>query len=500
MAKSRLREELQAVVLSAGKSTRFKTGNTKLIEKICGRPMILYPAKLLEDLGIDTCFVVGYQKEIIKKIVSQHATNNISFVHQKEQLGTGHAVACTKDLWDKPHVLILNGDVPLITPQIIENLYTKHVKADAAISFVASHYTGTDHAYGRVIQDKDGIKIVEAKDFKQEVYDNKCCINAGIYIAKTEFLKNCINKIKTKNASKEFYLTDLVQIACKKNLNIVTFYAPFDRVRGINTFQELWAAEQIKRSEIIKYWMSHGVKFSLAQNIHIDIDAQIEAGTNIGCGVHILSGSKIGKNCNIRKFSTIENTVLQEGVQIFPNTIIRDSHIGKNAKIGPFAHVHTQSHIEQEVEIGNFVEIKKSTIGKNSYAKHLAYLGNTEVGSMVNIGAGTITCNYDGFAKHPTIIKNNVFIGSNNTLVAPVTIGQNAFTAAGSTITENVDANSLAIGRAKQVNKENYVQKLLDKLRLRSQEITNKDSQTKKTTKTTCECKPETKNKTQKEL
>jgi len=492
--KNMLSNKLQAIVLAAGKSSRFNTGNTKLAEPLCGRPMILYPAKMLEELCIDSTFVVGYQKEKIEDIIKNNCSNPVHFIHQEKQLGTGHAVACTQHLWNKEHVVILNGDVPLVTPDIIENLYNEHVKANAAISLVVSHYTGTDHAYGRVIQDQDGIKIVEAKDFKEEVYDTKCCINAGIYIAKTEFLKNCIDKINTKNAAKEFYLTSLVEIACKKDLDIVTFYAPYDKIRGINTFEELWAAEQIKRSQLIRYWMKQGVRFQVAQNIHIDVDIEIGAGTTIGGGVHILSGSKIGKHCTIRKFSTIDNSVLKDNVEIFPNTIVRDSQIGKNAKIGPFAHIHSQSKIEEGVEIGNFVEVKQSTIGKQSFAKHLAYLGNAEIGSHVNIGAGTITCNYDGIHKHQTIIKNNAFIGSNNTLVAPLSIGQNSFTAAGSTITEDVPENSLAIGRAKQSNKENYVQKLLEKLQGRSQAITVNKSQE------SCETLPLKKEKKEQEL
>jgi len=469
-----LSDKLQSIVLAAGKSSRFKTGKTKLAEKICGRPMILYPAKLLESLGIQSTFVVGYQKEVLENLIAKSCSNRVNFIHQEEQLGTGHAVACTQHLWEKDHVLILNGDAPLVTAEIIKNLYKEHIQADAAISLVASHYTGTDHAYGRIIQDKDGIKIVEAKDFKEEVYDRKCCINAGIYIANTKFLKSCISKIHSKNAAQEFYLTSLVEIACKKNLNIVTSYAPYDKIRGINTFEELWAAEQIKRSKLIKYWMEHGVRFQVAQNIHLDIDIEIGAGSTIGGGAHILSGSQIGTNCNIRKFSTIDNSIIKDNVEVFPNSIIRDSHIGKNAKIGPFAHIHSQSKIEEGVVIGNFVEIKKSTIGKKSSAKHLTYLGNATVGSQVNIGAGTITCNYDGFSKHPTIIKNNAFIGSNNTLVAPITIEQNAFTAAGSTITKDVPQNSLGIGRVKQVNKEDYREKLLEKLKLRSLQVNTK--------------------------
>jgi len=469
-------ENIEAVVLAAGKSKRFKTGKSKLVEKICGKEIILFSTKLLEQMKIDTTLVVGHQKEVIQQLVKKHH-KKINFVEQKEQLGTGHAIAITKDILKKENILILNGDVPLVTEEIIEDLYKKHTSSDATISFVVSHCESPDHSYGRVIKNKQGIKIVEAKDFDPKIHEDHCCINAGIYIAKTQFLKDCIDTIE-KNKSNEFYLTDLVEIASKTNLNVETAQASLNLVRGVNTLEELWAAEQIKRSELIKYWMSHGVRFNVAQAIHIDIDIQIGNGTQIGCAVHLLGKTKIGKNCIIKKFTTIENSTLEDNVEIHPNCVIRDSYISKDAQIGPFANIHSQTKIEQGVNIGNFVEIKTSKIGKFTFARHHSYLGNATLGSRVNIGAGTITCNYDGITKHETTIKDNAYIGSNNTLVAPLTIEKNAFTAAGSTITEDVPTNCLAIGRSQQINKENYVEKLYEKLKTRSLEINNDKKKT----------------------
>jgi len=472
-----LSKALQAVVLAAGKSSRFKTGKTKLIEKICGQEIILFTTKLLEQLNIETTLVVGHQKEIIQNLIKKHHQEKVHFVDQKELLGTGHAVACTRSEWSKDHILILNGDCPLVTEKIIEDLYKKHKDNNAAISFVVSHYTCPDHSYGRVIKDEEGVKIIEAKDFDKTIYDDGCCINAGIYIAKKNFLESCIDKIEKSTKTKEFYLTSLIEIACQNGLTVLTADAPLDRVRGINTLEELWAAEQIKRSEVIRYWMKHGVRFNIAQNIHIDIDVQIGSGTQIGCGVHLLSGTTIGKNCSIHKFSTVDNTSIEDNVKIHPLCVIRNSKIEQGAQIGPFAHVHTKSTIEKEAVIGNFVEVKQSCVGAKSFAKHLTYLGNASLGSNVNIGAGTITCNFDGVQKHNTVIKDNVFIGSNNTLIAPITIEQGAFTAAGSTITKDVPQNSLAIGRAKQVNKEAYAQKIFEKLKKQSEKINKQKKQ-----------------------
>ena len=241
-------ENAQAIVLAAGKSTRFKSKTSKLLKKIDGQEIILFSTKLLEKMKMDTTLVVGHKKELIQKIVKKQHGNKISFVEQKEQLGTGHAVACTQYAWEKDHILILNGDVPLITEKIIENLFEKHQKFDSAISFVVSHYPSSDHAYGRVIKNKNGIKIVEAKDFNPKIQKDPFLINAGIYLTKTEFLKNCINKIE-KSSSNEFYLTDLVEIASNENLHVETTQAPFDLVRGINTLEEFYITEKIKKTE-----------------------------------------------------------------------------------------------------------------------------------------------------------------------------------------------------------------------------------------------------------
>jgi bifunctional UDP-N-acetylglucosamine pyrophosphorylase/glucosamine-1-phosphate N-acetyltransferase len=455
---------VQAIVLAAGKSTRFNTGRTKLLEKICGQEMILYTTRVLEQLSVPITVVVGYQKDAIQQTISQrhHNTNSIKFVVQEEQCGTGHALMCTKLVWERDHILILNGDVPLVTTDIIHGLFETHTTKNADISFVIAH--NADPAcgsYGRVVKNDGSIKIVEARDFDGDANEH-CCINAGIYLIRKQFLQECIDSVSMHATAKEFFITDLVKIASEKSKTIAMFSAPFDRVRGINTLQELWVAEQIKRAELIKYWMDRGVHFSVAQNVHLDIDVIIGSGTYIGCGAHILTGTAIGKNCKIHEFASLENSRLGDDCEILPHSIVKDSTIGSNSSIGPFAHVKENSLIGQNVTLGNFVEVKKSTIGDGTKAKHLAYLGDARIGANVNIGAGTITCNYSGSGKHQTVIHDNAFIGSNNTLIAPVTIEQNAYTAAGSVISENVPANALAIARARQVNKEGYANQLRD--------------------------------------
>lgn len=460
---------LQAIVLAAGKSTRFNTEKTKLVEKICGQEMILYSTRLLEQMNIPTTIVVGHQKEVVIEVIEKHHKDAVHFVVQEEQHGTGHAIVCARDSFARNQILIMNGDMPLVTPEIIERLYAKHMETNAEVSFIVAHNDDPSGvSYGRVVKEQDNkIKIVEAKDFKGDYHDH-CCINAGIYIVSKSFLEKNIEEIEKNEQSKEFYFTDIIKIASEQNATITTIQASFDKIRGINTFQELWAAEQIKRAELIKYWMEKGVRFSVAQNVHIDLDVTIGAGSYIGCGVHILRGSKLGQNCFIHEFSAIEGSILEDNVSILSHCIVKDSHIGKNSSVGPFAHVTAHTRIEENAIIGNFVEVKRSSIGAGSKAKHLSYIGDAQIGANVNIGAGTITCNHDGVEKHKTIIKDGAYIGSNNTLVAPVVIEKGAYTAAGSTITDLVPEDALALGRARQVNKEGYAKKLRNK---KTQEI-----------------------------
>lgn len=456
-----LSNKVQAIILAAGKSTRFNTGRTKLLEKICGQEMILYTTRLLEQLNIPITVVVGYQKDAIQEIINRRH-HTINFAIQDEQCGTGHALMCTKLVWDREHILILNGDVPLATTDIIENLYEKHLATHADVSFVTAHNADpVIGGYGRVVKTADAIRVVEARDFDGDANEH-CCINAGIYLVRKQFLQQCINDFVQNEKTREFYITDLIRIASDQKRTVTTVSAPFDRVRGINTLQELWAAEQIKRSELIKYWMEKGVHFSVAQNVHIDLDVTIGSGSYIGCGVHLLMGSTIGKNCKIQEFSSVEGSHIGDNCDILPHCIIKDSSIGSNCIVGPFAHVREHSAVADHVMLGNFVEIKRSTLGKGTHAKHMTYLGDAHIGAHVTIGAGTITCNYNGLTKHQTIIHDNAFIGSNNTLIAPVTIEKDAYTAAGSVISENVPAQALAISRARQVNKEGYAHQLRD--------------------------------------
>lgn len=452
---------MQAIVLAAGKATRFKTDKTKLIEKICGQEIILYTTKMLAKLNIATTVVVGFQKESIIPLIQEHHGDTINFVEQQTQQGTGHALATSENFWHKKLILVLNSDAPLITTEIIEQLYAHHLKTDAMVSFVTAHHNEPFSSYGRVVTDEDGIRIIEANEFKGDAQEH-CCINAGIYLINRLFLQEHITHIKQNNLSKEFYITDLIGIASARGKKVSTINVALDLVRGVNTLQELWAVEQIKRSEIIKHWMNLGVRFMAAQNIHLDLNVTIGTGTTIGSGTHLIGHTTIGKDCDIQPFSLIEDSTIEDHVTVQSFCIIKNTHLAKSSTIGPFAHVQEATTIGRHAVVGNFVEIKRTTLGAHSKVKHLSYLGDAIVGENANIGAGTITCNYDGIQKQTTVIADNAHIGSNNCLIAPVVIGARATTGAGSVITNDVPEDALAIARTPQTNKLAYTRKLCE--------------------------------------
>lgn len=449
----------QALVLAAGRSSRFKTGRTKLVEKICGMEMIGYPLNVLEQSKIPTTVIVGFQSDEIKETAYKYHSN-VSFASQEKPKGTGDAVLTSRPLWSKDHILIINGDMPLVTSEIVDSLFEAHHKNDAAMSFVTSDYKAPQCPYGRVIQ-KDGIvEIVEAKNFTGDPHEH-CCINAGIYLCKRSFLEEHVDKISQNSVSQEWYLTDLAKIGSTTGHRVETVDAPFDRIRGVNTLYELWNAEQIIKDDITHYWMDHGVRFTGTHTIQLDKTVSIGSGSVIGAGVHLLGATTVGKNVTIDPFCIISDTHIEEYAHVKAHSVITDSDIKAHATVGPFAHIRTHSTINSHTTVGNFVEVKKSHLGQHTHAKHLTYLGDTTTGEHVNIGAGTITCNFDGRKKHQTIIGNYACIGSNNSLVAPISIGTGAYTGAGSVLTCDVPDHALALGRARQINKDQYAKKYL---------------------------------------
>lgn len=450
----------RAVVLAAGKSTRFKTPKSKLLFDICGQAMLLYPLNVLEALNMPISLVLGYQADEIIDILKKEKINNVTPVIQKEQLGTGHAVAITKDTWDSEEILILYGDMPLLTQELVGELLAEHQEKQATISFMTA-MVHDPRAYGRVIEKNGTYEVVEAKDCTEEQRHINC-INAGVYVMKRSFLENYIPNIEKSAVTGEIYLPGLIKTACDLGMVVHAMPVPFDNVRGVNTLEELWGVEQIKRGQFIKHLMSNGVRFELAQGIHIDKDVTVDAGSFIGTGVHLQGKTKIGKNCTIEAFCVIKDTVIGDNTTILSHTVIHSSKIGNKVNVGPFANLRSNTILDDNVVVGNFIEIKNSHLGSNTIAKHTAYLSNTTIGSNVRVCAGTITCTYEGFLNKQTqtTIQDDAFVGSNNILIAPITIGKGAITAAGSVLTNDVPPNALAVARSRQTNKEGYAQKI----------------------------------------
>lgn len=336
---------LQAIVLAGGKSIRFNTEKTKLIEKICGKEMILYPLELLARIEIPTTIVVGFEKEKILQVLAEHNIKNISIATQEKQLGTGHAVAVSKKFWNKDHILIINGDIPLMTADVIQKLYNKHIKTDADISFVTAH--SLDEAndnYCRIVINDNKIRVIERREQNIDI-ESQCCVSVGVYIMKKNFLETHIDKLTKSNLTEEFYLPELIQIASDEQCKIVTTPTSFDLARAVNTIAELWAVEHIKRSQIISYWMNHGVRFASSLNVIIDCEVILEPGVFIGVGVHLLGKTIIKRNTEIAAFAYIKDSLIKENVKVQPHTVIIKSVIEQDAIINSFTQLNYQ-HIE----------------------------------------------------------------------------------------------------------------------------------------------------------
>lgn len=460
---------IQAIILAAGRSRRFNTATSKLRSTLCGQEMVLYPLQACEQLAIPQVCVIGHQREEIKQLIQDRGFRSATFVEQLSQKGTGHALVCTQPVWCGETLLVMNGDMPLITKTLLQELIAHHAKQQAAVTF-ATALAPDGGAYGRVVTSPHGYAIIEARDCTEQQL-RESHINAGIYLFQRSFLDAHLHQLAPHDSG-EYYITDLIALATNNNLRVSTYCVPFDLVRGVNTLEEHAQAESIKRKQIISYWMNHGVQFMLPETVHVDGSVSIGAETSIGAGVIITNDSHIGAGCTIESYSIIQDSTIHDHVTVKSHSVISESEIHQQAVVGPYAHIRNKSTINAHAVVGNFVEVNKTTLGQHSKAKHLTYLGMATIGTHTNIGAGTITCNYDGFAKHDTVIQDNVFIGSNSALIAPVTIGNEAMVAAGSIITENVPSQGFAIARERQVTKLNYAPKLREKLQKPTQSFT----------------------------
>ncbi len=451
-----------SIILAAGQGTRMKSDLYKVLHPILGKPMIEYVIEALQAIQTDHLVtVVGYGAEKVKETVG----NRSDFVLQEEQLGTAHAVRQAEALLSgKPGTtLVVCGDTPLITAETFEELFAFHEKEGAKATILTTKVEDPT-GYGRIIRNDSGEveRIVEEKDADEKERQVQE-INTGTYCFDNELLFEALKQVDNNNAQGEYYLPDVIEILRKQGEKISAFVTENnEETIGINDRVALAEAEAIMKRRINRYHMQQGVTIIDPEQTYIGPDVTIAQDVTIYPGTLILGKSDIHKGAIIGPHSDLRDAVVGENTSVRQSTI-NSSKIGDNVNVGPYAHIRPESNVGDNVRIGNFVEIKKSDIATGAKIPHLSYIGDAKVGERVNIGSGTITVNYDGKNKHETIIGDDSFIGCNANLVAPVTIEPGAYVAAGSTITRDVPQDSLAIGRARQENKENYVKRLLNR-------------------------------------
>jgi bifunctional UDP-N-acetylglucosamine pyrophosphorylase/glucosamine-1-phosphate N-acetyltransferase len=472
---------LGVIVMAAGLGKRMNSNHAKVLHHVAGQAMVLYAVDVaLRLAGHRIAVVVGHQADRVRQVIEAGMAGRlraeaVSIVEQAEQLGTGHAVMQSRSVFvagkaTRPtQYLILNGDTPLLKEQTARDLVRVHQSQGAAVTILTAKLDDPS-GYGRVIRrgsdvqhgdvgSSDVLKIVEDRDATPgERATNE--INVGTYVVSGEFLFDALDKLKPDNAQGEFYLTDIVRSAVAQGLRVaaVTLQDP-DEGLGVNTRQQLAAAEQVVRQQIRERWLDAGVTMRDPESVWIDAGVAVGKDTVLYPNVILEGDTVIGEQTTIHSGVRISDSMIGNKVEILDHCVLCESQIDDEAHVGPFAHLRPGAIMRRNAKVGNFVEMKKAELGEGSKANHLTYLGDARIGKGVNIGAGTITVNYDGVNKHQTVIEDHASVGSDTQLVAPVTIGAGAVVAAGTTVTQDVPPDSLAIARVPQVNRIGWVAK-----------------------------------------
>ena len=449
------KDNITAVILAAGQGTRMKSSQPKVLHEILGRPMIAYLLDTLREAGVnDIVVVVGHQAEAVKEALKDYG---VRFVVQEPQLGTGHAVQVAMPAVppEAATVMVLCGDAPLISGESMAALQRLHAGTGAAVTVQTIELPDGAH-YGRVVRDAAGqvAAVVQAKD-SHDRPDLLAIreINTGAYCFDAAFLVEGLTKIPKSPVTGEIYLTDLIHIARQQGRGVEALMDPdWEALLGINSRAELAGATRTVKRRINDRHMDQGVTLMDPEATYIESFVSIGKDTVIYPNVYLQGKTVIGENCRIEASVKIVDSILENDVYVKMGCVITQSRVGAGVDIGPCAHLRPLSDLHKGVHVGNFVEVKKSVLHEGVKAGHLTYLGDADIGAGTNVGAGTITCNYDGEKKHPTVIGEGAFIGSNTALVAPVTVGAGAYVGAGSTITEDVPPGKLGIARARQVN------------------------------------------------
>jgi len=451
--------DVAILILAAGKGTRLKSSLAKVLHHAGGRALVEHVVRSCEPLGAKkTIAVIGYQAEKVAEVVAPY---DVEAVVQQPQKGTGHALLVAKRaIGNAKYVVVLPGDAPLVRMETLRALIHKHKKGGAAATILTA-VLADPSGYGRILR-KSGDTVAAIIEESQLTAEQRELneINSSIYCFTTAKLWPALAQVKPNNQHREIYLTDAIGVLNANGETVLAEIAADGReALGCNTRADLAGVDRTFREWKRDELMNNGVTIQLAETVLIDPDVTAGEDTVIEPCVQLLGKTKIGARCTIKTGSVLLDAVLGDDVTIEPHSVITKSRVDSEVIAGPFARMRPENHVKRGARIGNFVELKKSVIGEGSKVPHLSYIGDTRIGTKTNIGAGTITCNYDGFAKHPTTIGNRVFIGSDSVLIAPVRIGDRAYVAASSTITDNVPADALGIARGKQVNKPGWASK-----------------------------------------
>ena len=455
------------VIMAAGKGTRLNSKRAKVLHEIGGQPLLAHVIKAAQQVvpSEHIHVIIGHQAESVQAAI---APMGVKSVLQADQRGTGHAIMCAREhVAGYRNILVLSGDVPLIRAETIARVRDFHLGKKAAMTILTA-LPPDPFGYGRVIRTGSGsdrVKAIVEQKALTKTQQNAREINSGIYAFATAPLFANIDRLSTSNAHHEFYLTDMAALLVKARATVVALKASDPaEVLGANTLAELASLDAAMRMRKANDLMTAGVSIYRPETCVIDPDVEIGADTILEPFVQILGRTRIGSDCRIRSFSVIRDSQIAGNVLVRNGCIIDQAVIAFGAELGPYSHLRPGSEIGERAHIGNFVETKKTKLGRGAKANHLTYLGDSDIGPGVNVGAGTITCNYDGTSKHMTVIEEGAFIGSDSTLVAPVRVGKGAYVAAGSTITEDVPPDALALGRSRQITKEAWARRRRDEL------------------------------------
>lgn len=451
-------DSLYALILAAGKGTRMHSNRPKVLQTLLGEPMLRHVHQALRPLFAQRVFaVIGHGSSEVEK---EFKTDGLEFIHQEQQLGTGHAVSVSLPALLRAgagELMVINGDTPLISTNSVERFMAHCDTEKPDLAFIS--LTLKDPAsFGRVLRSKEDGRvraIIEAKDYNAALHGTEPReINAGIYYLRLAKLSSLLQSIKNENKSGEYYLTDLVALAVSAGLKVTAFDdGDNPELLGINSPLELASSEELLRERIIHKLLTSGVIIHGPQTVRVSPSASIEPGAEIFGPCEVLGGSLLKRGCKVGPYCHIKDSEVGAASEVREFSHLDQAIVGQSCTVGPYARLRPGTALEEGSHVGNFVELKKTRLGKGAKANHLSYLGDSEIGAGSNIGAGTITCNYDGKDKFKTIIGENAFIGSNTALVAPINVGDNALVAAGSTLTKDVPAGNLAIARQRQENK-----------------------------------------------